>query len=288
MDAARREEILQEVARRLRACREPRRWRTAGGLARDLERDRVGTICADELEALLIEESTSPDGHPIRYSRYPSRRTLEQLFGHTDVVGEARQLPDLERTDEPEDAEALDLEQDAPFAFVSHNARDARAVLALRSELARHRISAWVFEVEIERGKPIADAVKAAIASCTGFVLYLTRRSFGSMWVSKELEQVRPETGVAVIVDGSDAEFLELLQRFGNWGTRDFDFAERIALANAQGDRDDWVQRGRDFMEALHELPDPFYCWPPLPAGESPPAGRWRVWDLNDYVEKLV
>lgn len=281
-DETEHDRILTEVSRKLRECREPKRWMTARGLAGYLKRSCAVSVEVTDLEEWLIQEATTPTGHGLRYSYYPSRRTLDQLFGHVDVVGAQAHLPDLMRTDEPADVEAVELSVDAPIVFVSHNSRDAKAVLELRRELGVRGIGTWISETEIDSGAEIARAVREAIQSCVGFVLYLTRNSLGSLWVSKELEQVASNK-LAVFVDGSDPEFLELLQSYAHYGKGDPEFARRILETSAPRGRERWVERGLSVLDTLNELPDRFHCWPPLTKGVTAPEGRWSFESLSKY-----
>ena len=88
----------------------------------------------------------------VRYSVFPSRRSLDVLWGHVNVVGRRRQLPRLTRNNAPR---ALFPTPDGDYhrsAFISHNSRDEDLAVALRDELGRCGVGGWIFESEILAG----------------------------------------------------------------------------------------------------------------------------------------
>lgn len=287
---ARNQIIIDTVADRLASLRAPRRWMTARTLARYLTDERQLDTTAEELEELLIHAMESSPDCRIRYSYYPSRRTLDVLWGHTDVVGHQKVLPDLERTDTLEDTEPVDLPANAPFVFLSHNYRDAHHAMALRRKLAQKNIGVWIFEHEIERGERIVDSVRKAIQDCDAFAIYLSRHSLGSLWVDKELQSAGIKHEPLVIVDGTDIDFLRLLQSYGYWGKGDASLLRRIAAktAPAKGTaRDNWLRRYEEHANQLNRLPGTLYTWPALPNGKRGPRGRFELKKLPEFAARL-
>ena len=151
----RQQTIFNAVADRLASLSAPKRWMTARALKRYLTDEKSLKTSAAEVEKLLIHAMESSPDCRIRYSYYPSRKTLDVLWGHKDVVGHQKILPDLERMDTLEDTEPVDLPENAPFVFLSHNYRDAHHAMELRRILANANIGVWIFEHEIQSGEPI-------------------------------------------------------------------------------------------------------------------------------------
>lgn len=284
------QKIFQSISDRLASLTPPKRWMTARSLSRYLNENLNLSTTAGEIEELLIN-SMEPSSTPkIRYSYYPSRKTLDILWGHTDVVGQQKVLPALERSDTPEDAEPINLPEHAPFVFLSHNHRDARHVMELRRMLARNDIGVWVFEQEIEQGDRIIEQVRSAIHQCDFFAMYLTRHSLGSLWVKKELEQAQIHRQPFIIVDGSDMEFLRVVQSYSEWGKGNASLLNNLANSTAptKSARLNWLNRYEDHASHLNELADTFYTWPHLSPAMEKPIGRYKFSGITDFVEQAL
>ena len=263
---------------------------TARALARYLNTEKSLNTTAAEVEELLIHAMGCSPECGIRYSYYPSRKTLDVLWGHTDVVGHQQFLPDLERMDTPEDAEPVNLPENAPFVFLSHNCRDAHQAMALRRILANENIGVWVFEHEIRPGDRIIDRVRTAIQKCDAFAMYLSRHSLGSLWVDKELDRAGIRHQPLVIIDGTDMEFLRMLQSYSYWGQGDSTLLRPIAASTAptQGRaRTNWLSRYEEHARALNKLPGTLFTWPPLPEGSTVPSGRFELKTISAFGERL-
>ena len=281
--------IFNAVADRLASLRAPRRWMTARALVRYLANEKSLDTTAAEVEALLIHAMESSPDCRIRYSYYPSRKTLDVLWGHTDVVGHQKALPDLERLDTLEDTEPVDLPEDAPFAFLSHNYRDAHHAMELRRILAHQNIGVWIFEHEIQAGEHIIDGVRTAIQSCDAFAIYLSRHSLGSLWVDKELDRAGISHQPLVIVDGTDMDFLRVLQSYSYWGQGDISLLRPMAASTAPTKgtpRENWLCRYEEHARQLNRLPDTLFTWPPLPKGRRGPKGRFKLKAMSEFEIK--
>jgi len=286
---SRQQEIINAVADRLASLRAPRRWMTARALVRYLTNERNLDTTAEEVEELLIHTMESSPDCRIRYSYYPSRKTLDVLWGHTDVVGHQKVLPDLERMDTLKDTEPVDLPKDAPFVFLSHNYRDAHHAMELRRMLAHENIGVWIFEHEIERGERIIDGVRTAIQHCDAFAIYLSRHSLGSLWVDKELHRAGISHRPLVIVDGTDMDFLRLLQSYSYWGKGDISLLRPIAASTAPTKgtaHKNWLCRYEEHARQLNRLPGTLFTWPPLPKGRRGPIGRFKLKKISEFKAK--
>lgn len=231
---------------------------TARGLAKRIKRESGRVYPQSRIEAALVEHCRSPE-RTLRYSHYPSKRTLDILWGHVDVVGEKRNLAELERVDDPDPEHASGFAEDASWVFVSHNHRDFPAALKLRELLARHGFGAWLFENDIEQGEQIAPRVQQAIGECSLFLCYVTRRSIGSLWVRKEIEvALRAERCAAhVVIDGRDDKLRALFEAWtGEWPPereRTGAFCRQAAEKIGQPLGSRWTERCLTFMDLLHE-----------------------------------
>jgi len=286
---SRHQAIFNAVADRLVSLREPRYWMTARALARYLTNERSLDTTAVEVEELLIHAMESSQDCGIRYSYYPSRKTLDILWGHIDIVGRQQFLPDLERMDTLEDTEPVDLPEDAPFVFLSHNYRDAHRAMELRRILADENIGVWIFEHEIQPGEGIIDGVRTAIQDCDAFAIYLSRHSLGSLWVDKELQRAGISHEPLVIVDGTDMDFLRLLQSYSYSGQGDISSLRPIAASTAptQGTaRKNWLSRYEEHAQKLNRLPGTLFTWPPLAKGRRDPGGRFKLKTISEFKQK--
>jgi TIR domain len=214
--------VIREVSDILLNRNVDKPWMTATGLSRHLTDEYGRCIKPDELESIL-ERYARKQGRRIRYSYYPSKRTLDILWGHTDKVGEQRYLPALERLDEPTEYTASPVCENARWFLISHNHRDLGRVIELRKTLIAKGYGVWIFESEIPQGNQIPAAVREAIDQCEIFISYVSTRSIGSLWVQKEIEAVEAalEKGakaLGLFVDGEDVELLNLLNIWGEMG----------------------------------------------------------------------
>jgi hypothetical protein len=226
-------------------------WMTATGLSRRLKEEPA------KIESILREHAQKP-GREVRYSYYPSEETLDILWGHVANVGEQRNLPALERLDEPVEYNTLPEDKDAPRFFISHNHRDLEHVIGLRDQLVAKCYDVWIFESEIPQGVQVSDSVRKAIEHCEYFISYISARSIGSLWVQKEVEAaLRGVNEVSICLDGADRNLMNL---FGNWRntwppdrslTKEFCRASANSIGKPNNDR--WLNRCEKFITELNE-----------------------------------
>ena len=152
---------------------------TAAGLSRQIKTSTGGEYTPARIENTLIEHCQLPK-RAIRYSYYPSKKTLDILWGHVEVIGEKQDLAELDREDEPEYEPCENIPRNAPWFFVSHNHRDFGVAFELRRLISEKRYGAWLFETEIPRGGMITPLAGKGIRECKFFLAYVTRRSIGS------------------------------------------------------------------------------------------------------------
>jgi len=262
------EQIIEKVSQVLSGLNEDKPWMTAKGLSKRLN-ERFSPY---EIESVLMEHSKS-ESRTIRYSFYPSKKTLDLLWGHTKVVREKRYLPELHRTDNPEEfieeSEAfneVDLPEDAPFCFISHNYRDINKIRELKNDFLDAEVGSWIFEEEIEQGGQINEAVQEAMNSCDYLVAYLSRQSIGSLWVRKELEvAISVEKKVFLFADGRDKELMKL---FDNWSDGQPPFKKDLAANYCElstktvGKKmnSKWYERCQYFIGSLDEYIANSHC----------------------------
>jgi hypothetical protein len=209
------------------------------------------------IESTLKDYSQKP-GRKVRYSYYPSKETLDILWGHVDKVGEQKYLPALERLDEPVESGTSPVKEGAQWFFISHNHRDLKRVMELRDQLIARRYGVWIFETEIPQGVQIPDSVQEAIQRCDFFISYVSARSIGSLWVQKEVEvALGGVREVCMFLDGEDRKLLNL---FGNWRytwppdlsiTKEFCRSSANSIGKPGNDR--WLNRCEEFMAELDE-----------------------------------
>ena len=201
--------IVKRAIQQLERLASPRHWLATSRLSR-----RLG-VAPDTLERALRGHAESPDWI-VRYSYYPSGRSLEQLWGHRSNVGKQRHLPPLERTDRPEAGDIGPDNADS-WIFISHNKRDEANVRKVAKVVQSCGFGPWIFQQQIEWRAPIFDSVRAAINECNHFIVYVSPYSLPSLWVEKELRvhfrlaDQAPEKETVVIIDG-DQRFEDALE----------------------------------------------------------------------------
>lgn len=216
-------------------------WKTATWLARELGKRDV-RISAYELEAALLREAER-DGRKVRYSIYPGRRTLDLIWGHVDHVGDMGYLPRPTLEPDPDLAGQLgeitpcSVAQGAPWCFLSHNFRDVRTALAVRTELIARGYGVWLAETEILHGEMITSSVQDGLKRSDRFVVLMTVNALASRWVLKESGvAIRQLATPPVVVVDPAADGVAAL--FADWvrGTWAADRAARIdAIVVEQG-----------------------------------------------------
>jgi len=267
---------------------------TVRGLSRHLKKEYERSVDFAQLETMLKVYAQEP-GRTIRYSSYPRRQSMDILWGHTANVGELKYLPALQRLDEPVEYSASQVDEAAPWFFISHNHRDLAHVLALRSQLMDRGYGVWIFESEISQGGEIPASIKGAIQRCKHFISYVSARSIGSLWVQKEVEAALGGgvQEVHLVVDGDDVRLLDLLADWRPLKSPDPELIEEYCLWAAssigKARNNVWLERCRYFMDHLDE-----YLWRtdevvvafPSPKNKDLWAGRAiKLKSLSEFVE---
>lgn len=278
------DEVLGKITILLSRLSQEKPWMTARAIARKLKVKHGIQLSQEEVEDILIAHSKLPN-RKIRYSYYPSKKTLDVLWGHMASVGSQKNLPELDSIDEPlpQDEPDAQVNEQSPWFFISHNSRDLKQVLELKKLLSNKKYGAWIFEAEIPQHGQIASNVQEAIANCQYFMVYVSGNSIGSLWVQKEFEQAKRGKHIKpfIVVDGADQALLAL---FENWKdqwpperdeTKQFciQAAEKIGLET--GSR--WAGRSEEFMNSLREYVSATKCI----AGYPMPQREWNNKELE-------
>ncbi len=164
-----------------------RPWMTARGIKLRINRlyraDLTIDDISDELVALeSLEESK------IRRSKFPSKKTLEELWGHVTNVGE-KEVPPSDKTNHVDlffEDEIAKLDIEAPMCFLSHSHKDEEAVVRVGKEVAGLGIYPWTAETEIAFGDHINNSIREALEKSKYFVVLISRNALASRWTGKE------------------------------------------------------------------------------------------------------
>ena len=73
--------------------------------------------------------------------------------------------------------------------FISYKAEDYEAASFVRSELEANGLSCWMAPESLPGGSSYAKEIPKAIRGCRVLVAVLSRKTMGSIWVPKELDQ---------------------------------------------------------------------------------------------------
>lgn len=285
------ETIFYEISRILRELTSEKPWMTATGLSRKIKTLTGHEFPPSRIEKILIAHSQSPK-RVIRYSYYPSKKTLDILWGHVEVVKENQNLPKLYCIEDPAYEQCESVPENARWFFVSHNYRDFGDVLQLQRLISKHKYGAWLFETNISKGAPIMSSVKEAIEECAFFLLYVTRRSIGSLWVQKEIEGAlrSNDCEVYVVVDGRDKDLLQLFEDSTGEGEAQ-EFCSAAAQELSQSSHSDWASRCKKFVDKLGEYVEKtnkLLIYPTLPENIRW-RGKWlKIQPFEEFLTTIV
>jgi hypothetical protein len=220
---------------------------TVGGLSKRLRRLNLSNKTPNQIEEVLIEHSKQPN-KIIRHAYYPSKKSLNILWGSIEVVGKQENLPDLERRDEATPKNVMDFDKNTKWFFLSYNHRDVENISKIKEKIESNDFAVWTYETEINEGELIINSVREAIKFCDYFIGYVTRKSIGSLWVQKE---IRVATKPFICIDGSDDDLLKIFLDWENKWPPDLEQVETLTRKDNKGEK--WVQRSKDFMRQLNE-----------------------------------
>lgn len=207
--------LIQRAIKELEKLKSPKHWLATSRLADRLGVPEDGGV-RSAFEESLKAHAESPEW-VIRYSYYPSGKSLELLWGHQSNVGKQRNLPSLNRTDPSEDGDVGPDNFDS-WIFISHNSGDEIKVREVAEVVKGCGFGPWIFQQQIERGASIVNSVRTAIDECKHFIVYVSPQSLPSLWVEKELRVhfrlagQDSEKETIVIPDGSEQGFADALE----------------------------------------------------------------------------
>ena len=201
---------LEAAIERLAGLTPPKKWLSTAALARTMQMDL-------DTAFETLREAASKADRKIRYSALPSRRTLDVLWGHVDVVGERRLHP-LERVALPEGFTTPDRpvteDSDAPVLFLSHSMQDFPKVQALRDHLEAEGYRVWIFEDDMQAGEIVHHAIREALNTSEAFGAYLSETYLTSLYSDKELEQLKGENKeIFIFFNDASRPFYDLVLR---------------------------------------------------------------------------
>ena len=184
------EELIRFALEELPSGPTRKPWMTTRALARKIRENQNLRITEDQLEVVLECASTLNERR-LRYSMFPSARSLRILWGAVTAIGNQRASSLVLESDDGQNEVSGEVTDDHPPVFVSHNYRDREHVMRLCDRFKSAGISTWISESRIQEGDTIIHEVSNAIESCPLCVLYLSKNSLGSTWVRKEILNTR-------------------------------------------------------------------------------------------------
>lgn len=192
-----------------------------------------------------------------RPSYYPSKRTLELLWAHTDHVGRAPRKTDIAKIPDDSssgigvDAAASPRHETTPL-FLSHSHADEELAFHLRRLLASKGYDLWLAEAEVAGGEIIADAIRQSILSAEAVLVLVSAHSIGSRWVGKEIDLARsiPELGAVILIaDTSDSRFVGCLE---NGAPSERELRELVPKTAEY--KISWRRNAKGFFETIRAL----------------------------------
>lgn len=161
-------------------------WMTTEEIRHILQFKYSLSVSSEELEACLItQENKTP--RLIRSAKYPHTTMLVRLWVHVAKVGAGSpDLTAMTRTDKPLRIDGIDLFVGAPQVFISYASQDAERAVELGRGLSAQRITAWLYELAIEKDDLIFEGVRAALRRSNVLLALITPFSIASLWVRTE------------------------------------------------------------------------------------------------------
>ncbi len=204
------EELIQLALNELPSVPTKKPWMTAESLVKRILKNKNHIIEEEILEKALEYESQCR-GRSIRYSMYPSARSLRILWGAVSSVNE-RSMSSLVLNEDGEQKETSALSiNNEHIVFISHNNKDKDNVVNLCVELESAGIPTWIFETKIQEGETFIHEVRSAIDRSPVCILYLSYNSLGSTWVRKEVLNARG--GVRLVVNAANEDLLRYIMQ---------------------------------------------------------------------------
>lgn len=216
---------------RLARLSPPKKWLSTAALARTMGMD------LDTAFDTLRAESDKPD-RKIRYSALPSRRTLDVLWGHVDVVGERRLHP-LERGALPESFTTPDRpvaeDSDDPVLFLSHSMQDFPRVQSLRDRLEAEGYRVWIFEDDMQTGEIVHHAIRRSLENSEAFGAYFSESYLTSVYSEKEMLQLESHDKEEIIFFNDESRPFYDLAASCLEATNDFESEQIEAFLEMRG-----------------------------------------------------
>lgn len=171
---------------------------TAGYIARKIGGSTEGPRVEEVLLAHIRHSEENGLEPMVRYSSLPSRRTLEVLWGATEIVG-LRRVESIRKTNVADDTFDQFEDLDEADVFLSHSHRDYDSVMEVASLLVRGGVFPWLAETHLGQGDHINDGIISALTGSQLFILFLTPNALGSRWTGKEYMNARSR-GIPIFI----------------------------------------------------------------------------------------
>jgi len=280
--------LINQIYQILNRLNKDKPWMTARGLSKRLRKLNITDKTPSEIEKVLIRHSKSSN-NIIRQSYYPSKKSLDILWGSIDVVGKQIDLPNLERGDEPTPKNIMNFDKNTVWFFLSHNQKDLHYTKKIKRKIESNvttNFAIWTHEVEIPHEEIIIHYVRNAIRDCDYFISYVTRQSIGSLWVQKEAYMAK---NPIIIIDGSDDELLNIFLNWEKKWSPELDLVTELANKMKKGNK--WTKRSKDFMYRLDEFmksSNQIVAFP-YPKDDSKTKGKsLKILSLDEFIGKLA
>ncbi len=295
------EAILEVATAELKQLGAPKLWMTARALSRRIRKKypELQSLSQVSLFDVLSTHAASTERpRKIRNSPYPSKNTLEVLWGAIDgdQLRERHDVnPPTMRADgagpNPEKmvATALNPLEDEvneeldwpPSLFLSYNFQDTEAARNIVDAIERKGHSVWMAGAQIVDGEVINNQVINAMKHAGGHLLYLSANALKSLWVGKEVivgETMNlPRT---IVVNGGDADLMGLVRHWIGGG-------RSSTFGKIEEYRGVSYQAARQFQDLLKEHlrceSNKIYLFPDAPDEEH--VNKTRMLSLTEFPD---
>lgn len=180
------------------------RWTTSKTLLKKLNIQYLSPL---ELDDILVEYFQDKPISDIRFSTYPSLRSLDILWGSAKR-NKVRDVSSIYRQDEQVFIEELGKFEKKNM-FLSHSFKDSKLAIEVAKKFLDYNLFTWLAEVEILKHGHINQSVIEAIEELPFFCVLISKNIVNSVWSAKEINfALNNKKEVIGIIDAENIDFV--------------------------------------------------------------------------------
>ena len=184
------------------------KWTTSKTLLKKLN---IKCLSPMELDDILVEYFQGDPICDIRFSTYPSIKSLDILWGSVKR-NKLRDVSSIYRQDEQVFIEELGRTEKKNM-FLSHSFKDSKLAIKVAKKFLNYNVFTWLAEVEILKNGHINQSVIEAIEELPFFCVLITKNIVNSVWSAKEIGfALTNKKEVIGIIDAENIDFVKSIE----------------------------------------------------------------------------